>query len=72
MLEDKIYNDYKEALKARQKQRSEFLSFLRAGLKNQAIELKAEKLEDKEAVAVLKKQKKCLLDAKEQIEKSMR
>ncbi|MFC1514731.1 GatB/YqeY domain-containing protein [Candidatus Omnitrophota bacterium] len=72
MLEEKIYNDYKQALKGRQKQRSEFLSFLRADLKNQAIELKVATLEDNDVISVFKKQKKRLLDAKEQIEKSQR
>jgi uncharacterized protein YqeY len=72
MLEDKIYNDYVRAMKAKEKEKSAFLSFLRAELKNQAINLKKDKLEDKEAIEVLKKQKKKLLDSKEQIEKADR
>ena len=72
MLEDKIYSDYKEALKGRHRQRADFLSFIRAELKNQAINLKTEKLEDKDVIDVLKRQKKRLLDAKEQFAKSDR
>ena len=72
MLEEKIYNDYIKALKAKHKHKVQFLSFLRAELKNKAIELKKETLEDGSAIDVLKKQKKRLLDAKEQFEKSKR
>ena len=72
MLEEKIYADYVKAMKAKEKEKSAFLSFLRADLKNQAISLKKDKLEDKEAIDVLKKQKKKLLDSQEQMEKSDR
>jgi hypothetical protein len=72
MLEDRIYQDYVSALKAKDKHKAHFLSFIRAGLKNAAIELKKDKLDDDEALAVLKKQKKRLLDTKESIVKSQR
>jgi len=65
MLEDKIYQDYVTALKAKDKAKTEFLSFIRADLKNQAIELRKDKLADDEALAVLKKQQKRLQDSKE-------
>lgn len=72
MLEEKIYADYVRALKAKEKDKAQFLSFLRAELKNQAINLKKEILDDVQVIDVLKKQKKKLLDSKEQIEKSTR
>ncbi len=72
LLEDKIFKDYAQALKAQDKHKSGFLSFVRADLKNRAIELKKEKLDDDEALAVLKKNKKRLQDSKEAIVKSGR
>ncbi|MDD3297208.1 MAG: GatB/YqeY domain-containing protein [Candidatus Omnitrophica bacterium] len=71
-LEDKIYQDYVAALKARDKDRSVFLSFLRADFKNLAIDLKTQKLSDAQAQEVLKKQQKRLRDSKENIVKSGR
>ena len=72
MLEDKIYKDYLEALKSKNKPKRAFLSFIRSELKNQAINLKKEKLPDDETLAVLKKVQKRLLDAKESIASSQR
>jgi hypothetical protein len=72
MLEDKIYKDYVEALKAKNRAKSDFLSFVRAEIKNNAITLKKDKLEDTEVLAVLKKQKKQLEEAKETIKDSQR
>lgn len=71
-LEEKIYQDYVVALKARNKPKVDFLSFIRSELKNQSINLKKEKLQDDEVLGVLKKQQKRLLDAKETIAKSDR
>ena len=65
MLEDKIYQDYIQALRTKDKPKKDFLSLIRADLKNQAIDLKKAKLEDDEALAVLKKCQKKLQDAKE-------
>lgn len=65
MLEDKIYQDYVTALKTRDKARIDFLSFVRAELRNVAIDLKKRKLDDNEVLAVLKKQQKRLEDSKE-------
>ncbi len=67
MLEKKIYQDYQQALKAKDKPKSLFLSFLRAELKNKAIELKKDSLEDAEALIVLKKEKKRLEDTRESL-----
>jgi len=72
MLEDKIYQDYIQALKAKDRQKIDFLSLIRADIKNQAINLKKDKLEDDEVLAVLKKAQKKLQDAKESIAKSER
>ena len=72
MLEDKIYQDYIQALRAKDRQRRDFLSLIRADIKNQAINLKKDKLEDDEVLAVLKKAQKNLQDAKESIVKSGR
>ena len=72
MLVDEIYKDYVNALKSKNRPDSEFLSFIRSELKNQAINLRKEKLEDEEALSVLKKQQKRLLDTKESIASSGR
>jgi len=71
-LEDKIYKDYVEALKARNKQKSDFLSFIRAELKNSAIEFKKDKLDDNEVLNAIKKQKKRLEESYEMMQKSQR
>lgn len=72
MLEDKIYQDYTQALRAKDRQRRDFLSLVRADIKNQTINLKKDKLEDDEVLTVLKKVQKKLQDAKESITKSKR
>lgn len=64
MVEDKIYKDYVEALKSRNKEKADFLSFVRAELQNSAIALKKNALEDNEALSILAKTKKRLEDAK--------
>ncbi|MFH2138687.1 MAG: GatB/YqeY domain-containing protein [Candidatus Omnitrophota bacterium] len=65
MLEEKIYNDYVKALKSRDKEKSGFLSFVRADLKNIAINNKKEKLADEDVLSALKKQKKQLQETVE-------
>lgn len=64
-LEEKIYQDYVSAMKARDKARSDFLNFIRADIKNAAIAAKKDKLDDNEVLSVISKQKKKLEDAKE-------
>lgn len=72
MLEQKIYDDYVQALKQKDKEKTAFLSFIRAALKNQAIDLRKDKLSDEETLAVLIKERKRLRDAQETIASSQR
>ncbi|UCC95258.1 MAG: GatB/YqeY domain-containing protein [Candidatus Omnitrophota bacterium] len=72
MLEDKIYKEYIAALKSRDKHKADFLSFIRAELKNAAINVKKEKLEDNEVLEVLKKQKKRLQETKDSVAETAR
>lgn len=55
-LEEKIETDVKEAMKAKAEIRVSTLRMLRAGMKNLAIEKKAEKLEDKDVMAIIARQ----------------
>ena len=66
MLEEKILNDYKEAMKSRDTLKSSVLSFLRADMLNQATAKKKDKLDDAEVVAVIKKQIKQRQDSIQQ------
>ena len=66
MLEEKIFNDYKDAMKARDSLKSSVLSFLRADMLNQATARKKNKLDDAEVVMVIKKQIKQRQDSIEQ------
>ncbi|MDD4908014.1 MAG: GatB/YqeY domain-containing protein [Candidatus Omnitrophota bacterium] len=72
MLEEKILNDYKEAMKAKDSLRSSALSFLRAQMMNAAIDKKKKDLDDVEAIAVIKKQIKQRQDSIEQFTKGNR
>ena len=72
MLEERIAEDYKNAMKNKDASRSSTLSFLRAQLKYAAIEKKVDKLADADAVAVIKKQVKQRQDSIEQFEKGGR
>ena len=72
MLEEKILNDYKEAMKSRDTLKSSVLSFLRADMLNQATAKKKDKLDDSEIVAVIKKQIKQRQDSIEQFTKGNR
>ncbi len=66
MLEEKIFNDYKEALKNKDSVKSSILSFLRSQMMNAALEKKKDKLDDNEVIAVIKKQIKQHQDSIEQ------
>jgi uncharacterized protein YqeY len=66
MLEEKILNDYKEAMKSQQRIKSSTLSFLRAELINVAIAKKKKALDDNEVITVIKKQLKQRQDSIEQ------
>ena len=66
MLTEKIFNDYKEAMKSHNSLKSSILSFLRADMLNQATAKKKDKLDDAEVIAVIKKQVKQHQDSIEQ------
>ncbi|MEK6727977.1 MAG: GatB/YqeY domain-containing protein [Candidatus Omnitrophota bacterium] len=72
MLEEKILNDYKEAMKNRDTLKSSVLSFLRADMMNLALAKKKEKLDDGEVISVIKKQIKQRQDSIEQFTKGAR
>ena len=66
MLVEKIFNDYKAAMKTRDTLKSSVLSFLRADMLNQATAKKKDKLDDAEVIVVIKKQVKQRQDSIEQ------
>ena len=72
MLEEKILNDYKEAMKSRDALKSSTLSFLRAEMINLAIAKKKKVLDDNDTIAVIKKQIKQRQDSIEQFSKGNR
>lgn len=72
MLQEKITNDYKRAMKNKDAIKVSTLSFLRAAIQNLAIEKKKEKLDDKDIVPVIKKQVKQRQDSIEQFKKGNR
>jgi uncharacterized protein YqeY len=57
-LEDKINQDYVQAMKERDSFRSSVVNFLRASIKNVKIETRADKVSDEDVIAVIKKQAK--------------
>ncbi|MFA5144666.1 MAG: GatB/YqeY domain-containing protein [Candidatus Omnitrophota bacterium] len=72
MLEEKIFNDYKEAMKSKDGLKSSVLSFLRAEFMNTALAKKKNNLEDSDAVAVIRKQIKQREDSIEQFKQGNR
>jgi len=72
MLEEKILNDYKEAMKNKDTIKSSCLSFLRAEMANVAIEKRKKLLDDNEVIAVIKRQIKQHQDSIEQFKKGER
>ncbi|MDD5043959.1 MAG: GatB/YqeY domain-containing protein [Candidatus Omnitrophica bacterium] len=72
MLEEKILNDYKEAMKNKDAVKSSVLSFLRSEMMNAAIDKRKKVLDDSEVVVVIKKQIKQHQDSIEQFEKGNR
>lgn len=72
MLEEKILNDYKAAMKARDSLKSSVLSCLRAEIINAAIAKKKNNLDDSEVLVVIKKQVKQHQDSIEQFNKGGR
>lgn len=71
-LEQKILEGYKQAMKAKDSAKSGALSFLRAEIKNEAIELKKDKLDDEDCLSIIKRQVKKLKESIEQFEKGGR
>jgi len=72
MLEEKILNDYKEAMKNKDTIKSLALSFLRSEMMNVAIDKRKKNLDDSEITSVIKKQIKQRQDSIEQFEKGNR
>jgi uncharacterized protein YqeY len=72
MLEEKIYSDYKEAMKSRDTLKVSVLNFLRAQILNTAIAKKKNKLDDFEIIEVIRKQIKERLEAIEQFKRGNR
>lgn len=56
MLEEKILDDFKKAMKDKDALKTSTLSFLRSELKNAAIDKRKQALDDAEVTAVIKKQ----------------
>ena len=72
MLEARIAEDYKQAMKEKNAPKVSTLSFLRSQLKYAAIEKKTDKLDDTDAIVVIKKQVKQRQDSIAQFEKGSR
>jgi uncharacterized protein YqeY len=72
MLEEKILNDYQQALKEKDHSKVETLRFLRSILLNTAIEKKKKNLDDSEVIAVIRKQMKDIQEAMEEYKRGNR
>jgi len=72
MLEEKILNDYKEAMKNKETLKSSVLSFLRAEMINVAVAKKKKALDDNEVISVIRKQVKARQDSIDQFTKGLR
>lgn len=72
MLEEKILDDFKKAMKDKDALKVSTLSFLRAELKNAAIDKRKQALDDTEAIAVIKKQIKQRQDSIEKFKQGSR
>lgn len=72
MLEEKILNEYKAAMKSRNSLKSSVLSCLRAECLNAAVAKKKNSLDDSEVIAVIKKQVKQHQDSIDQFRQGNR
>ena len=72
MLEDQITNDYKQAMKDKDSLRVSTISFLRSQFKYAMIDKRVEKLDDEQAIFVIKKQIKQRQDSIEQFKNGNR
>ena len=66
MLEERILEDFRRAMKDKDSAKVSTLSFLRSELKNSAIEKKKDTLDDADVIAAIKKQVKQHQDSIEQ------
>ena len=71
-LEEKIFSDYKDALKARDSLKSSILSLLRADILKSAVDKNKSKLDEAEVIVAIKKQIKQHQDSIEQFQKGAR
>ena len=71
-LEEDIFKDYKEALKNKDSFSANFLSYLRAELKNYAISKKVKNLDDNDVIVVLKKKLKQANESLQEFKKAQR
>jgi uncharacterized protein YqeY len=72
MLEEKIVNDYKEAMNARDSVKSTILSTIRAEMMNLALAKKKDKCDDSDIISIFRKQVKQHEDSIEQFTKGNR
>lgn len=72
MLEEKIFEDFKQAMKAKDELRKSTLSFLRSQIKNLAIERRTVRIEDADCVNLIKKEIKRHEDSIDQFKKGSR
>lgn len=72
MLEEKIMNDYKQAMKDKDGVKSSILSLVRAEMMNAAIAKKKKQLDDEDILSVIRKQVKQHQDSIEQFKKGSR
>lgn len=72
MLEERIFDEYKKAMKDKDALKSSVLSFLRAEILNTAIAKKKDKLDDIDVLSVVRKQIKARQDSIEQFSKGGR
>lgn len=71
-MQDKITKDYIQAMKAKDREKSTVINFLRAKIKDVLIEKRIEKMEDVDVIAVIKKQVKQRQDSIEQFKQGGR
>ncbi len=72
MLEEKIINDYRDALKARDSIKSTILSTIRAEMMNLALAKKKDKCDENDIIGIFRKQVKQHEDSIEQFTKGNR
>lgn len=72
MIENKILEDYKSAMKQKDTIKSSILNFLRSEINYYKIEKQKDKIEEQDVILVIKKQVKSHQDSIEQFEKGSR